>query len=301
MDFISGEDCEQTLLLPDSLEDYVNEDNPARVIDAFMNGLDMHGLGFRRAAPNDTGRPPYDPKDMLKLYVYGYLNQVRSSRRLETETKRNLEVIWLLGRLSLDHKTISRFRHDNGEALRKVLRAFVELCVEQDLYGRKLVAIDGSKFKAVNGKDRIKRIDEKTEEYMKELEANDKAEGGSAGNKTAAEITGIVKELAARKERYQAIAKELEESGETQKSMTDGDSRLMKTRNGTDVCYNVQTAVDAKNKLIVEFEVTNQWDCVKTIFSLNFYAINGNVFHCFRLYASFCIRHFMEIWAFLDF
>ena len=116
--------------------------NPARVIDAFVNGLDMHGPGFRGAAPNDTGRPPYDPRDILKLYVYGYLNRVRSSRRLETETKRNLEVIWLLGRLSPNQKTISRFRRNNGKALKNVFRTFVELCLEQDLYGRELVAIN---------------------------------------------------------------------------------------------------------------------------------------------------------------
>ena len=266
MDFISGEDRGQTLLLPDSLEDYVGEDNPVRVTDAFVNGLETHGLGFSGAAPNDTGRPSYDPKDMLKLYVYMY--RVRSSRRLETETKRNLEVIWLLGRLSPDHKTISRFRRDNGKALKNTFRAFVGLCADLGLYGKELVAIDGSKFKAVNGRernfsekklrDRIKRMDAKIEEYMKELESNDKAECGADGGKSAAEITEIVRGLTARKEQYQKFAKELAETGETQKSLTDADSRLMKTKDGVEVCYNVQTAVDSKHKLIAEFEVTNR-------------------------------------------
>jgi hypothetical protein len=210
----------------------------------------------------------YDPKDLLKLYVYGYMNRVRSSRRLETETKRNLEAIWLLGGLSPDHKTIARFRHDNAVALKNVFRDFVRLCVRLGLYGKELAAIDGSKFKAVNSKernfteaklqDRIARIEAKIETYLGELEENDGKENACGDGKSREEISSIVKELSERKEQYEGYAKELKESGETQKSLTDGDSRLMLANGKMDVCYNVQTAVDAKHKLIAEFEVTNK-------------------------------------------
>ena len=217
--------------------------------------------------PCDTGRPPYDPRDLLKLYVYGYMNRVRSSRRLETESKRNLEVIWLLRRLSPDHKTIARFRHDNPRALKNVFRDFVRLCAREDLYGRELIAIDGSKFKAVNSKDRnftreklaerIRRIDERIEGYLRELDSGDSKESACGGGKSAQEIKGIISGLTERKQRYQGYKEELERTGETQKSLTDPDSRLMLSNGKMDVCYNVQTAVDAKNKMIAEFEATN--------------------------------------------
>ena len=270
MDFISGEEREQVLLLPERIEDYVNDDNPVRVIDAYINGLDLIEIGFKNAELNSTGRPPYDPADLLKLYVYGYMNRIRSSRRLEKETKRNLEVIWLLSMLAPDHKTIARFRHENGEALKKVFRNFVRLCVEMGLYGRELAAIDGSKFKAVNSRKRnftkeqiekkVREISVKIEEYLKEMEKNDAEEDKEkVTEKRAEEIKVIVEDLRKRKERYEGYQKELEEKGETQKSLTDGDSRLMTTNSAKmDVCYNVQTAVDAKNKLIVDFEVSNQ-------------------------------------------
>jgi transposase len=253
--------------MPDSIEDYVDENNSVRVIDAYIGNLNLDKLGFVRAEPNNTGRPMYDPQDMLKLYVYGYMNRIRSSRRLETETKRNLEVIWLMKKLSPDHKTISRFRHDNTNALKNVFKDFVKLCLKLGLYGKELVAIDGSKFKAVNSKDRnftdkkleerIARIDVKIEEYLHQLEESDSKEDAASGEKTSEEISKIITELAIRKSRYEAYADELKQNGETQKSLTDPDSRLMMANGKLDVCYNVQTAVDSKNKMIVDFDVTN--------------------------------------------
>jgi hypothetical protein len=196
------------------------------------------------------------------------MNKIRSSRRLEIETKRNLEVIWLLRKLSPDHKTIARFRHDNAAALKNVFRAFVKLCMKLGLYGKELVAVDGSKFKAVNSKDRnygmkklqerIARIDAKIEEYLHELEDSDSSEDIADGEKTSDEIAQIVMELATRKELYQSYAAELERTGALQKSLTDTDSRLMMVNGKMDICYNIQTAVDSKNKLIAEFEVTNE-------------------------------------------
>ena len=268
MEFISGEGRFQTIMLQDRVDDYVDENNPVRVIDAYVNGLDLGGLGFAKPEPNSNGRPMYDPKDLLKLYVYGYLNRVRSSRRLEAESKRNLEVIWLLGKLSPDHKTIARFRHDSSKALKNVFRDFVKLCVKLDLYGKELAAIDGSKFKAVNSrarnwteqqlKDKVAVMDEKITAYLAELDARDEDENAGSGEKSAVEIANIINGLSESHGRYQGYVEELELTGEKQKSLTDGDSRLMRANGKMDVCYNVQTAVDAKNKLIIDFEVTNQ-------------------------------------------
>ena len=267
MEFISGENRSQTLLLPDSVEDYIDGNNQVRVIDAYINSLCLEDAGFAKHEPNDTGRPMYDPKDILKLYVYGYMNRTRSSRRLETESRRNLEAIWLLRGLSPDHKTIARFRHGNAPALKNVFRDFVKLCMGQGLYGRETIAIDGSKFKAVNSKDRnfskkklqdrIARIDAQIQEYMDELERSDFQENTACGDKTADEIGRIVTGLSERRRRYQGYTEELGQTGGTQKSLTDSDSRLMPSNGKMEVSYNVQTAVDAKNKLIVEFEVTN--------------------------------------------
>ena len=267
MNFISGENRNQITLMPDSVEDYIDDNNSVRVIEAYINSLNLAELDFARSQPRETGRPMYDPKDLLKLYLYGYMNKVRSSRRLETETKRNLEVIWLLRKLSPDHKTIARFRRDNTVALKNVFRNFVKLCVEMNLYGKELIAIDGSKFKAVNSKDRnftrkklqdrIARIDAKIEEYLLELEDSDWQDAATDGEKSTEEIAEIIAELAERKDRYQSYADELAQTGDTQKSLTDPDSRLMISNGKKDICYNIQTAVDAKNKLIVEFDVTN--------------------------------------------
>ena len=267
MEFINGEDRNQTLLMPESVEDYVGDNNAIRVIDAYIHNLNLINMGFTGAELKGTGRPPYDPKDLLKLYVYGYMNRIRSSRRLETETKRNLEVIWLLGRLSPDHKTIARFRHDNAAALKNVFHDFVKVCLKLGLYGKELVAIDGSKFKAVNSKkrnfteeklkNRLERIDKHIAEYLAELENIDTEEDSAGGERSGEEIKRIISELGERKELYQGYVKELDETGEKQKSLTDPDSRLMTSYGKMDVCYNVQTAVDAKNKMIVDFKVTN--------------------------------------------
>ena len=268
MEFICGEDREQIILFPDSIDEYVDENGTVRVIDAYIDSLDLYALGFSRPQPKETGRPPYDPKDILKLYVYGYINRIRSSRRLEAESKRNLEVLWLLRKLTPDHKTIANFRRDNGTALKNVFRDFVKLCMKMGLYGKELAAVDGSKFKAVNSKDRnftkdklkkrLEQIDKKIEEYLEELDKTDREEEKVEKEKSAEEIRQIVEELNERKGRYKAYEEELEETGEKQKSLTDGESRLMSANGRLDVCYNIQTAVDAKNKLIVEFEVTNK-------------------------------------------
>jgi len=267
MEFIRGEDREQIILLPESIEEYVEENGTVRIIDAYVNNLNLEVLGFKRWETKETGRPPYDPKDILKLYLYGYMNRIRSSRRLETESKRNMEVIWLLRKLFPDHKTIANFRKNNPDAFKNVFRHFVKLCVELDLYGKELIAIDGSKFKALNSKDRnftkgkledrIKMIGKKLDEYFKELDENDEKEDAVEKEKSAEEIKKIIKDLNDRKITYQEYVGELEKTGETQKSLTDPESRLMLANGKMDVCYNVQTAVDAKNKLITEFEVTN--------------------------------------------
>lgn len=268
MNFKNGEDRNQLILLPDSIDDYVDENNSVRVIDAYITSLDLTGLGFSCTQPHDTGRPMYNPKDMLKLYVYGYLNRIRSSRRLETESKRNLEVIWLLRKLSPDHKTIARFRHNNSEALKNVFRDFVKLSMKLELYGKELVAIDGSKFKAVNGKDcnftknkladRLARIEAKIQEYLDKLNEQDARESDSNTEHTPTEIAAIIKGLETRKMEYEGYRADMEQAEETQKSLTDPDSRLMKYHGDTAVCYNVQTAVDSKHKLIVDFEVTTR-------------------------------------------
>lgn len=268
MEFIRGENRDQQTLLPECVDDYVAEDNPVRVIDAYVESLDMQKLGFAKYEPNDTGRPMFDPKDLQKLYLYGYMNRVRSSRRLEAETKRNLEVIWLLKRLSPDHKTVARFRQQNSKALKNVFRDFVKLCMKLGLYGKELVAIDGSKFKAWNTKDRnfnptkledrIKNIDARIEAYLNALNEKDAQDDLSDIDKSAEDITRIVRELTERKQLYESLQEELKNSGEKQISLTDPDSRLMKTKDGLDICLNIQTAVDSKNKMIVEFEVESQ-------------------------------------------
>jgi transposase len=267
MDYIAGRNRHQQNLLPDCIEDYINEDNPVRVIDAYVEGLDMKALGFARSSPNVTGRPMYSPNDLLKLYLYGYLNRIRSSRRLEAETTRNLEVIWLINQLHPDHKTIARFRHDNPKALKKAFREFSRLCLKLDLYGRELLGIDGSKFRSVNSmdrgfndaklKDRISRIEARLEEYTKKMDELDKEEEATASEHSVEEIKAIVTDLTQRKSKYEGYLKKMKETGEKQVCETDPESRLMKSHGRIEPNYNVQTAVDSKNKLIVDFEVTN--------------------------------------------
>jgi transposase len=249
-------------LFPERVDDYVAEDSPVRVIDVFIDRLDVSGLGFK-AEPADTGRPGYHPRTMLKIYVYGYLNQVHSSRRLEREAQRNVELMWLTGRLAPDFKTIADFRKDNGEAIRLVCREFVMLCRKLNLLTDALVAIDGSKFKAVNNRDknftrakmkrRLAEVEASIERYLGELDSGDKA--------APAEDTRPIKDKIAALEEEMARLKKLEvrmlEAPDKQISLTDPDARSMKTRGTGIVGYNVQTAVDTTHHLIVAHEVTN--------------------------------------------
>lgn len=269
MGFVQGLHREQMVMFPELLDEYVADDNPVRFIEAFVESLDLQKLGFERAVPAETGRPPYNPGDLLKLYIYGYLNRIRSSRRLETEAKRNVEVMWLLGKLAPDFKTIADFRRDNGEPIRAVCREFTLLCRSLGLYSGELVAVDGSKFKAVNSRERNftqgklkaqkKRVEEKIERYLQELDENDAQETDSK-KWTKEELQEKIEWLQKRKETYEELQQEVDESGENQISMTDPDARSMTlgSNRGTMVAYNVQISVDAKHKLIVDHEVTNE-------------------------------------------
>jgi transposase len=266
--FVEGVDRGQRTLFPAVLDDYVADDNPVRAVDVFVDGLDLERLGFVGVQPLDTGRPGYHPGMMLKLYIYGYLNRVPSSRRLERECQRNIELIWLTGHLAPDFKTIADFRKDNGKAIREVCREFVALCRRLGLLSAASVAIDGSKFKAVNARDknfteakmkrRLERIEESIARYISQLETADRRGDVVPEAKVARFKEKIVKlneEIA----RLNAINAEMMKSKDKQISLTDPDARSMAT-SGKDtgiVGYNVQTAVDTKNHLIVAHEVTN--------------------------------------------
>ena len=266
MSFIQGTPRQQALLFPDVIDDYIGEDNPVRFIDAFVDGLSLEALGFDRFVPEATGRPPYDPGDLLKLYLYGYINRLRSSRKLERECTRNVEVMWLLRKLRPDFKTVSDFRKDNRKAFKGVFRQFTLLCKKLDLLGGELIAIDGSKFKAVNSSDRnfsraklerkIKEIDEKVEKYLDDMDRADELEK-DIKQPSGVELNEKIKKLTERKGRYDELLKELETSGESQISLTDPDSRAMPKTTKGDVSYNVQVAVDGKHHLMVEHDVTN--------------------------------------------
>jgi transposase len=267
MAHILGHDRSQLLLLPEAVDDYVAADNPVRFIEAFVDGLDLAALGFIGTVPKATGRPGYAPADLLKLYIYGYLNRVRSSRRLEAETHRNIEVIWLLRHLKPDFKTIADFRRDNRKAFRPVFRQFVLLCKQLDLFGRELLAVDGTRIKAVNNKDRnftraslaefIKLADKKLDDYLQRLDHSDATEQ-SAGGARVANLAEKIAAIRGRRERCQEMLAELDRTGESQISLTDPDSRAMAAHTHVAVGYNVQVAVDTKHKLIVEQQVTNQ-------------------------------------------
>ena len=267
MAHILGHDRSQLLLLPEAVDDYVAADNPVRFIEAFVDGLDLAALGFIGTVPKATGRPGYAPADLLKLYLYGYLNRVRSSRRLEAETHRNIEVIWLLRHLKPDFKTIADFRRDNRKVFRSVFRQFVLLCKQLDLFGRELLAVDGTRIKAVNNKDRnftraslaefIKQADKKLDDYLQRLDHSDATEQ-SAGGARVANLAEKIAAIRGRRERCQEMLAELDRTGESQISLTDPDSRAMAAHTHVAVGYNVQVAVDTKHKLIVEQQVTNQ-------------------------------------------
>jgi len=266
MSYIEGESREQRVLFPEVLDDYISEENLVRFIDAFVDGLEMEELGFDRTAPKETGRPPYDPRDLLKLYIYGYLNRVRTGRTLERECQRNVELMWLMRKLRPDFKTITDFRKDNRKAFRGVFRQFVLLCKGLGLVGGELVAVDGSKFKAVNSgqrnfsqkklEERLKKIDEKVERYLDEMDRGD--EEGKDTEISAAELKQKIEKLKERKGRYEELLKELGASGQSQVSLTDPESRAMALTPRGEVSYNVQTAVDQKHHLIVEQDVTNE-------------------------------------------
>ena len=267
--FIDGEDRMQQTLLPNSLEDYVSEENPVRVIEAFIEELDLAALGFSGMTPAATGRPAYHPSTLLKIYLYGYLNRVQSSRRLERETQRNIEVMWLTGRLMPDFKTIADFRKDNGAAIRAVCRQFVELCRRLKLFTGAVIAIDGSKFKAVNNRDqnytvakvtgRMEQVEASIARYLRALDRADRDESDIAEAKSVRlkeKIAGLRQQMQALKVMEQRV----QDAPDQQVSLTDPDARSMATsgKGTATVGYNVQIAVDAEHHLIVAHEVINQ-------------------------------------------
>jgi transposase len=264
--FIEGEDRGQGTLLPEHLNDYVADDNLVRVVDVFVDELDLASLGFERVRPAKTGRPAYHPAVLLKLYIYGYLNRIQSSRRLEREAQRNVELMWLTGRPAPDFRTIANFRKDNGKGIRNVCRQFVLLCQQLDLFSDAVVAIDGNKFKAVNSSDRnftdaklkrrMEEIEANINRYLAELDRADRQEPAVAQSRSVRlndKIAALQSQMATLKE----IEAKLEATGETQISLTDPDARSMIARGAGIVGYNVQTAVDAKHNFILEHEVTN--------------------------------------------
>lgn len=262
MGHIVGESRSQATLFPEALDDFIREGSPVRVIDAFVDGLNLVDLGFERAVAKATGRPGYSPGDLLKLYVYGYLNQIRSSRRLEREAGRNVELLWLINRLRPDFKTIADFRKDNAKAITKACRAFTLFCLAQDLFGAELVAVDGSKFRAASSKKQVwtqarvegtkQSIDRRINEYLEGLDRTDRQEP----QEDPKAVESALAALRARRDSLLAIEGELKTS--KQLVVTEPEAKLMRTaHDGMQVAYNVQTVVDAKHALIVDFAVTN--------------------------------------------
>jgi len=267
--FIEGVDRGQGTLFPEQLEDWVAEDNAVRVIDVFVDELDLGGLGFDRVHPEATGRPGYHPAMLLKLYIYGYLNRVQSSRRLEREAGRNVEVMWLTGRLAPDHKTIADFRKDNGPAIRKVCSRFVALCRQLGLLAVASVAVDGSKFKAVNNRDRnftqakmerrMAQIEKSVARYLDQLDTADRQEPSDARSMTVTRLTEKLAKLREEMKRLEALEARRQAAPDCQISLTDPDARSMATsgRGSGVVGYNVQAAVDTEHHLIVAHDVIN--------------------------------------------
>jgi len=266
--FVQGADRTQSILLPEQLDDYVSEDNPVRAVDVFVDSLDLATLGFEGINPAQTGRPSYHPSVLLKIYIYGYLNRVQSSRRLEREAQRNVELMWLTSRLTPDFKTIADFRRDNGTAILNVCRQFVLICQKLNLFSDAVVAIDGSKFKAVNTRDknftdrklkaRIEQLEESISRYLAELDRADRQPVLVPESR----VVRLKERIASLKEQvkgFNELNKQLQQAPDRQISLTDPDARAMATSGrGTGIVgYNVQTAVDAKHHLIVAHEVTN--------------------------------------------
>src|SRR5881628_2612380 len=267
--FIEGENRSQATLLPEYLDDYIAEDNPVRAVDAFVEELDLKVLGFEGADPAATGRPSYHPAVLLKLYIYGYLNRIPSSRRLEREAQRNVELMWLTGRLAPDFKTIADFRRENGVGIRNVCSRFVELCRELKLFTGAVLAIDGSKFKAVNNRDknytvakvtgRMEQVNASIARYLRALDQADREESDIAEAKSGRlkeKIAGLRRQIQALKVMEQTV----QDAPDQQVSLTDPDARSMATsgKGTATVGYNVQIAVDAEHHLIVAHEVINQ-------------------------------------------
>ena len=270
MQYLAGVDRNQSMLLPATVEEYVSPENPVRAIDVFIEGLNVQALGFPLRAEKNEGAPSYHPRELLKLYLYGYLNRIRSSRELEKATHRNLEVIWLVRQLRPDHWTISNFRKQHRERFRKVFREFTLLCGKLGLFGADLVAIDSSHFKAVNSPKRnftkakvqalLEAVDEKTEAYLKDLETADKEapSQGSSGKEDAKSLREKLAQLEVERQRCSELMQALEQSETGQISETDSDSRMLKKGEQSVVGYNVQIAVDAEHHLIVAEQVTQE-------------------------------------------
>lgn len=266
MPYVSGINRDQVLLFPEVVDEYLTDENPVRFIDAFVEGLNVRELGFRNSIPKATGRPAYNPSDLLRLYIYGYLNRIRSSRLLEKETHRNVEVMWLMKKLKPDFKTIADFRKNNAKAFKRIFRQFTILCNDLDLFGRELVGVDGTKIKGVNSlcrnypksllQKRLKEINEAIEQYLSDIDETDQQEKDLT-SLTAEELQKKIEKLKGRKEEYNKMIEEMDEKGESQVSLTDSDSRSFPKKFGVDVGYNAQVAVDDKHHLIVEQEVTN--------------------------------------------
>lgn len=260
---VEGLNRDQTLLFPETLQQYITDDNPVRFIDAFVDSLNLQQMSFTHTEPQEVGRPSYNPKTLLKLYIYGYLNQVRTSRRLERECHRNIEVIWLMKKLTPDHKTIADFRKDNPAGIKAVFKEFIELCKRLGLYGDELVALDGTKLKAVNATEkaftqkglskRIKTVEEEAQRYLRELDTYDAQEE----NPSKPYWENKVKDLLSKKDNYEALLKEMKKNGQSEVALTDPECSFMKNHGRVEPCYNAHTAVDAKNHLIVDYNVTN--------------------------------------------
>jgi transposase len=264
----------QTFLLPKTIEEYVEADNPVRFIDAYIDKLDMEKLGFTHSIPQAVGRPAYNPKDLCKLYLYGGLNHIRSSRKLERECKTNLEAIWLMRGLKPDFKTIADFRKDNAESIRALFKTFVAFLQELCLYGAQQVTVDGTKLKAVNSQykafnqkslaERIKRMEKSVQHYLEELDATDEQETvdeqktvGEVGEQAKAFHVDKLAALLDKKDKYEELLGKMETSGQKEVALTDPECRLMMNHGRIEPCYNVQAAVDSKNHLIVDYKVTD--------------------------------------------
>src|SRR6202140_1371342 len=276
MAHVTGQSRYQSTLFPGVLDEVVSIDDPVRVIDAFVHTLDLAALGFSKVAAEEMGRPPYAPGDLLKLYIYGYLHRIRASRRLEAETQRNVQVMWLIKRLTPGFKTIADFRKDHAGAIVGVCRAFIRFCREQSLFGAELLAIDGTKIAAVASRKRVitpakiakmkAAIDRRIAEYLASMDEADREEPKAAGAR--ADVAAAIEVLKAQKQRLQSPAGELAARGLKQLVVTEPEAKLMRTPHGHAVCYNAQTAVDAEHKLIVAFELTNEGNDYRQLYPM---------------------------------